>query len=142
MERFWSKVDKNGANGCWNWTASCVQDGYGAFRIDGTTVRAHRFSLEIAIGRPIAEGLQALHRCKQNRKCVNPAHLYEGTKQDNVDDMGRDGTRCSKLNDDSIREIRIMYGLGFTHRELGKMYGVTHRTIGHILIGESWKHVQ
>ena len=145
---FWSKVDKTGANGCWNWTASCNRQGYGKFTIDSKTVNAHRFSLEIALGRPIADGLCALHRCKQNRKCVNPEHLYEGTQQENIDDMVRDGTFAtgeaqglSKLNDDSVREIRILKGFGFTHRELGKMYGVAKSVIGGVLRGETWKHI-
>ena len=90
MERFWTKVEKT--DGCWNWTACCGRDGYGQFHIDGKWLRAHRYSLELKLGRPIAAGMQANHTCKQNHKCVNPHHLYEGTHQENMDDMKLDGT--------------------------------------------------
>jgi len=148
MKRFWSKVDKNGENGCWNWTGGCNRErGYGLFRIDGKNVSAHRFSLEIALGRPIADGLCALHRCKQNPKCVNPRHLYEGTHRENMGDKVKDGTvkgeanGNSKLNDDSVREIRILRGFGFTQEELGKIYGVSRSRISDVLLGKRWRHI-
>ena len=146
IEDFWHKVDKNGPNGCWNWTCS-LHKGYGHFRIDGKIVMAHRYSLELALGRPIAYGLQALHKCKQNRKCVNPDHLYEGTHRQNMQDKVRDGTgnqpkgelhKNSKLTQDAIKEIRILRGFGFTLKEMGKIYAVSDNTIRDMLVGNTW----
>lgn len=82
LDRFWSKVDKNGANGCWVWTAATMWKGYGAFGATSKNiVRAHRFSYELHNG-PIGPGMHVDHTC-HNRKCVNPDHLRQVTPKQN-----------------------------------------------------------
>lgn len=101
IKRFWSKVKKT--SGCWLWTASKRNKGYGAFvwaGDDGRIIqgRAHRFSYEIAYG-SIDPGMCVLHRC-DTPACVRPSHLFVGSKAENNRDMvvkGRHvpgGTRC------------------------------------------------
>jgi hypothetical protein len=88
VERFWAKVDKNGPNGCWLWTAALTsaapgQAGYGLFtERKPKGVRAHRFAYELLVG-PIPEGLQLDHLCRV-RHCVNPAHLEPVTQRENI----------------------------------------------------------
>ena len=82
-ERFWSKVDKNGPNGCWIWTAYRNEKGYGKFYFSvGTMRRAHRLAYDWAKG-PVPTGLILDHLCRVPA-CVNPDHLEAVTHQTNT----------------------------------------------------------
>lgn len=86
-ERFWAKVDKNGPNGCWIWTASRDDYGYGQFRGMAHGNGAHRYSWELVNG-PIPEGLVIDHFVCENPPCVNPAHMIVTTNRHNVTRSG------------------------------------------------------
>lgn len=149
-ERFWAKVDKRGPDECWPWMAWADKSGYGRMGLGGHNSRgvgAHRIAYELAAG-PIPEGLSVLHRC-DNRICVNLAHLFLGTHQDNMDDMmskGRHGqTGCkgerhpgAKLTDAVVLQIKDATGL---HREIAKDFGVSRSLVSQIKSGGIWKHV-
>lgn len=66
---------------CWIWVGSILKSGYGQFR----GKKSHRVAYELYIGQ-IGGGLLILHKC-DNTNCVRPSHLFEGTYQDNFDDM-------------------------------------------------------
>lgn len=88
-KRFWEKVKKI-EGGCWEWTASQRnQSGYGGFGINKKIYLAHRLTYQIYKG-PIEPGQLILHTC-DNRKCVNPDHLYSGTPKDNMSDCSKRG---------------------------------------------------
>ena len=95
-ERFWPKVQKT--DGCWLWLGAKTGNGYGSYRNGGfgrnnKTIPSHRVSWMAHFG-DIPEGLCVLHKCDV-RGCVNPAHLFLGTKHDNAIDMctkGRSAT--------------------------------------------------
>lgn len=80
-ERFWDRVQKRGPDECWPWIVTNRQ-GYGAFRVNGRTIAAHRFSWLLA-GGSLPEGLELDHLCR-NRACQNPRHLDLVTRRVNI----------------------------------------------------------
>lgn len=76
-ERFDEKWEED-ENGCWIWQAK-TDFGYGRFKVDGKTVRAHRWSYEREYG-AIPESLELHHKCG-NRACVRPSHLLAVTEE-------------------------------------------------------------
>jgi len=97
---------------------------------------------------PIPPGLWILHKC-DNRLCVNPEHLYAGTRRDNSNDViTRGRLRGSKnthsiLNENMILEIieGIKNNTLRSHQQIALKYKVTDTNIRHILKRKLWKHV-
>ena len=87
VERFWSKVQMLPCGGCWIWTASTTDQGYGHFyigKVNGVkrTKAVHRIAYESEVG-PVPNGMTLDHLCR-NRACVNPAHLEPVSRGENV----------------------------------------------------------
>lgn len=82
MLRFWTKVKKHSPSECWLWTASRNSDGYGAFRIHGETVGAHRYAYQEYAGKLVSI-VELDHLCKV-RHCVNPLHLEQVSHRENA----------------------------------------------------------
>lgn len=146
--RFWKKVTKT--DSCWLWNA-CKVSGYGRISI-GTSnknVSSHRVSWTIHFGE-IPNHLNVLHKCDV-RTCVNPAHLFLGTNDDNMKDMvakgrqrGVSGERnhLAKLTADDVQKIRYLRAsLSLSLRKLAREFNVNHRTICHIMMRRTWKHI-
>lgn len=150
IARFWNKVDRRGPDECWLWLAAPQKDGYGAFHLDDQKVAAHRIAWMIKHPRVSAEGMCVCHTCDV-RSCVNPAHLFLGTHQENVADRHAKGRSSppkgsangqSKLDERTVREMRIIYARGgISQCELGKRYGITQSVTHALLHRRTWKHV-
>ena len=142
LPRFQSRYRQND-NGCWEWTGSINGDGYGYLASGDQAIRVHRLSWEIHNGE-IPEGLCVLHHC-DNRKCVNPEHLFLGTKKDNAQDMIKKGRHKGrhKLTLEQVQEIIEKLKSGrWTLKELGRVYKVHHNTIWWIKKGGTWKNAR
>lgn len=71
--------------GCWLWNKAMFSNGYPSVQIDGCSRRGNRVMLEHKLDRKIKKGYWSLHTCDE-KGCLNPDHLYEGTQAQNVYD--------------------------------------------------------
>jgi hypothetical protein len=116
----------------------------------GESRLAHRISYMLEHGK-IQEGMNICHRC-DNPGCVNPAHLFAGTQEDNVADMyskNREagcGVRGSKnpsarFGDKEAALIRSLRECGVKGARLATLFGVSASTVSRIALRQSWAHV-
>ena len=91
-ERLWSNVLKT--DGCWLWEGGGAKNGYGSFSYMGKTYKSHRFSWFLAHG--VFPENQINHKCPdgENKRCVRPDHLYDGTHSENMRDAAANGRTC------------------------------------------------
>lgn len=88
--RFWSSVDKRTPIECWVWLPPLGREGYGSMAVNSRTVRANQLAL-IIDGRPKPDPESvACHTC-DNPSCVNPQHLWWGSRKQNAQDAARKG---------------------------------------------------
>ncbi len=84
-EQFWRFVERGEPDECWEWQGAKDRAGYGWIKHpDRGKLRAARVSFEMHKGPP-PDGALICHTC-DNPPCINPAHLYAGTSQSNMDD--------------------------------------------------------
>src|SRR3990167_546719 len=132
---------------CWEWQKYIDTQGYGQMQLHGDVVRTHRAAWLLLVG-PIPDGMFVCHEC-DNRRCINPAHLFLGTQDDNMKDAAskgriKRGARHwnAKLTKDKVREIRALaQSSRLSNPEIAARYGVTNGTVQAALARRTWRHV-
>jgi hypothetical protein len=163
--RFWARLDRESAAGCWLWTGSVGPRGYGqVYLAKRIYARAHRLAYALANGE-VPDGLVICHSCDRPL-CCNPDHLVAATQMENVADMVRKGRHVggpnapglpprskqgrvrgerapkAKLSAEQVKAIRTRYAAGgVTQVQLAAEYGINRNALQMILYRQSWAHV-
>lgn len=145
-DRLLAKIAIDPETQCWIWTG-CLQPamGHGQIAVGGKgiggkrIIGTHRVSWMVHRG-PIPAGLIVCHRC-DNPPCVNPDHLFLGTKAENSRDMVRKGRQKrgedlpqSKITDAQVEQIRAIIGIPQT--QIAAMFGLAQSTVSQIRGGQ------
>lgn len=148
-DRFWSKVDRSCATGCWPWTAGVRRkdEGYGAFWMGRKHRPAHRVAWELTFGGITDPEMVVCHRC-DNPPCCNPSHLFLGTQLQNNDDKVAKrrhpvGERHHNalLTTAEVLEIRAAPKFRGYRVSLAAKFGVRPELITEIRAMKSWKEI-
>lgn len=147
---FEARVTRLEKDECWPFEGQIDAGGYGVVSVKKVRDKAHRVSWMIHNGAEIPEGVFICHRC-DNRRCVNPEHLFAGTHAMNMADMRAKGRAFrpigerhpeTKLNEQTVRFIREQYGKnGISYSQLGRALNVSWEMIRNVVKRKAWKHI-
>lgn len=128
---------------CWRYTGHLTKSGYGSFSDDrGKSYPAHRFCYEM-VHSVLPADTMVCHSC-DNRACVNPDHLWEGSHSDNMADRNAKGRQSktrkhSKITEDQARQIKFLET--GNHDDIAAAYGISRTTVSFIKSGKRWGHL-
>lgn len=137
-------------NECLIWPFWRDKNGYGHLTFDGERHTANYFMCMYAHGKPPSSEHESAHSCGNGYiGCVNPNHLYWATRQENMDDMARHGTRMqgarhylTKLTEVDVLEIRKLAASGMRQEDIGKLFSVSSGVVNSIHVRRTWKWLE
>lgn len=128
-----SRITVDPLTNCWNIDKVNVA-GYGWIKDDF----AHRMSYKCFKG-VIPKGKLILHICN-NKRCINPEHLYAGTRTDNLYDALYAGAYKGRrvLTKEERQQIKQLYKEGYSMRNIAKMFNSNHPQISRAIKEDSY----
>jgi hypothetical protein len=135
----------NPVTGCHEWVSPVLQSGYGVLKHRQKQWKAHRFLWTFRNG-PIPDGMLVCHKC-DNRRCINPDHLFLGTTQDNVDDKMKKG-RFKLLRGEQIgtsklkpQDVIAIINDSRPQAKIAAAYGIAQSNVSMIKQRKAWQGV-
>lgn len=126
-------------HGCWNWDRYVQSNGYGKLTVNRKTHFAHRLMYAIAIG-CIPKDMDVCHKC-DNRRCINPDHLFLGTRKENMQDAVRKGRQAkgfmlpqTKITELVAAHIVEMAKAGRPYEAIAQQFGICRQHAGFIAL--------
>jgi len=141
--KFWDNVDIKSADECWEWLGyTHPKLKYGLFRFSFIKeTLTHRISWRITHNFEDPRPLHVLHKC-DNPSCVNPSHLFLGTKSENAIDRTKKGrTNGARFNETDILIIRELYKT-MSISEIANKYDYSYSTIQGVVKRKTWKWIK
>jgi hypothetical protein len=140
VAKFWQRIDRRTATGCWEWTGARHPFGYGRVSWNGALTNATHVALYLCgHGWPL-KGKVVRHKC-DNPPCVNPDHLELGTQGDNIrDTVIRGRFTPAKLTEGQARFTYWMRG-HVSSSDLAERFGVDKSTINNIWRRRTWRWI-
>lgn len=144
--RFLGKIEWAPIDQCWIWTGAISRTGYGQFWIRGRYHQPHRIAVMVFLNQEVLDELHVCHHC-DNRRCVNPSHLFLGTARENSEDMVRKGRSWhpvgelhpgAKLSLERASEIRLRVSVGESQTQIAREFGVSVSAVHHVVKRRSW----
>jgi hypothetical protein len=124
------------------------QNGYGWMRHRGTNRGAHVVVCEAVHGPAPSPKHEACHTCGNGAEgCVNPKHLYWGTRADNVADAIKHGTAyrfpvvfgekssAARYSAEVVAQVREMLASGHSQSATARAFGMSQGHVWHIKNG-------
>lgn len=158
LSKYWQeyikkRIEYNGE--CWDWTGT-ISSSYGHASVKRHPVKAHRLSFWAFKGEPLNQNF-ILHTCN-NKKCVNPEHLKEGTIRENILDAIRDGLvkpiplekstkkgsahGRAKITEKDVLKIRSMAKYKIPYKKISEIFKVSESHICNIVRPNgNWRHI-
>lgn len=136
-------------NGCWYCSAGGEQSRYGTIWYCNSSIGNHQASWLVHKG-PIPQGLLVCHSC-DNKRCINPDHLFLGTEKDNIQDCVKKGRRDKRhgernpaalITEEIVKEIRYFCEhSGLTQQRIAEHFGISQVLVSQIKNKKRWAHV-
>jgi hypothetical protein len=129
LEKYLSRTIE-AANGCRVWQGSLNSDGYARGLIDGNYNGIIHREIFFLVNGYYPEVVR--HTC-DNRRCINPDHLIEGTQLDNVNDRHERGRTYNQVSNEEINAVEELYAEGRYYREIADILRMKFKRVEYIM---------
>ena len=142
-DRVLENIEPDLNSGCWIWSGAVNNMGYGRLSVNGKPALAHRAMYALWTGAWPKASIDLCHKC-DTPPCVNPAHLFPGTRGENMRDASRKGrlrvgekSPAAKHPDKLVEEVRRLWAMGMSQSDIGREIGASNKWVHAVVRGRA-----